>query len=133
MPAPRFIGQCEDLAVSEVDVIAPPWPWQAQAPRGIGPDTAASHRVIERGRHDKHGLANARGTKATQGQPGHPLRQPLEGGRVTKREGRSSAESNALEHRFKHGEERRVGRSLIRARPGKQRAIADRDYSDPQN
>jgi hypothetical protein len=46
---------------------------------------------------------------------------------------RSSAESNALEHRFKHGDERGIGNSLTRARPGKQRAIADRDYSDPQN
>ena len=49
-----------------------------------------------------------------------------------KREVRSSAESDALEHRFKHGDERGIGRRLTRARPGKQRAIADRDYSDPQ-
>jgi len=45
---------------------------------------------------------------------------------------RSSAESNALEHRFEHDDERGIGGCLTRARPGKQRAIADRYYGDPQ-
>jgi len=49
-----------------------------------------------------------------------------------KRKGRSSAESDAVEHPFKHGEERGgIGGILTRARPGKQCAIPNRDYGDP--
>jgi hypothetical protein len=41
-PASSFGGEPEDLTVSEVDVIAALWPGQAQAPGGIGADTAVA-------------------------------------------------------------------------------------------
>jgi hypothetical protein len=44
-----------------------------------------------------------------------------------------SAESNAVEHLFKHGKERLVGVGLARVGPGEKRGIADRDYGEPEN
>ena len=78
-PASGFGGEREDLAVSEVDVIAALRPGQAQAPGRVGPDAAASHGVIERGGHDEDGLPDAGRSQAAERQPGDPVRQALEG------------------------------------------------------
>ena len=46
--------------MSEENVITALGPGQAQTPGGVGPDTPASHGVIQRGGHDEDRLPNPR-------------------------------------------------------------------------
>src|SRR5262245_58874398 len=71
-PASGFGCEREDLAVSEVDVIAALRPGQAQPSGRVGSDASASHGVIERGGHDEDGLPDGRRPKPVERQPGDP-------------------------------------------------------------
>ena len=60
-PGSGFGGQVVDLAVSEVDVVAAPRPWQAQATRRVRADAAAVLRMIQDSGHHEHRLTDGRG------------------------------------------------------------------------